>query len=312
MAKRRWTVVFVPHDAEKSRAIHLSWPALRWIGGSLGVLAPFALVLGYSALTKSIDLTRLERLERRNELLRAELEQSHRLLQALGDTVVAITGRERQVRLLAGLEPTDPDVQLAGIGGPAHAWTEREQILSEGPTGRKALDLRAELDNLIRRANLLASSYAEARDSLSVHSERLARTPSIPPIAPTVGWFSSPFTHARIHPIHHEARPHEGVDVSAPMATPIVAPAAGRVVDVGTKPGYGKVVTLDHGHGIVTRYAHCSKVLVRVGQWVRRNDRIALVGNTGISTAPHLHYEVIVNGRPVNPLNYIFPEAIVD
>jgi murein DD-endopeptidase MepM/ murein hydrolase activator NlpD len=76
--------------------------------------------------------------------------------------------------------------------------------------------------------------------------------------------------------------------------------------------GYGMMLTIDHGRGLVTRYAHCSKILVKVGQRVRRNEKIALVGKTGIATAPHLHYEVIRHGRPVDPWTFILPDIIVD
>jgi murein DD-endopeptidase MepM/ murein hydrolase activator NlpD len=96
------------------------------------------------------------------------------------------------------------------------------------------------------------------------------------------------------------------------MGTPILASAAGRVVQVGTEAGYGRIVSLDHGDGIVTRYAHLSKALVQPGQRVKRGQEIALVGNSGITTAPHLHYEVIVNGKHQDPLKFIFPESIVD
>ena len=115
-----------------------------------------------------------------------------------------------------------------------------------------------------------------------------------------------------MNPILHVARPHLGIDLAAPLGTPIVAPAGGLVVDVATLTGYGKMVTIDHGYGVVTRYAHCSKILVRVGQRVKRDQEIALVGSTGLSTAPHLHYEVIVNGQHVNPEKYIFPDQIVE
>jgi murein DD-endopeptidase MepM/ murein hydrolase activator NlpD len=129
---------------------------------------------------------------------------------------------------------------------------------------------------------------------------------------PTQGFLSSPFARERIHPIYHEARAHEGIDIAAPMGTPVLASAAGRVVAVDTQAGYGRIVTLDHGNGIVTRYAHLSKWLVHVGQRVQRGEEIALVGNSGITTAPHLHYEVIVNGKHQDPLKYVFPETIVD
>jgi murein DD-endopeptidase MepM/ murein hydrolase activator NlpD len=129
---------------------------------------------------------------------------------------------------------------------------------------------------------------------------------------PTAGYLSSRFARARLHPIFHEERPHPGIDISAPMGTPILASAGGSVIQVGTGTGYGMMVTLDHGYGLVTRYAHLSKTLVRVGQRVQRGAEIALVGNTGIVTAPHLHYEVIVHGKQQDPLKYVFPETIVD
>ena len=168
---------------------------------------------------------------------------------------------------------------------------------------------RSELDNLIRRANLLANSYGDAVDSLQSHRDQTQRTPSI---WPTKGWLTSNFASSRMHPIFHEARPHEGIDVSAAEGTPIFAPAAGRVVNVRTMTGYGRTVTIDHGYGVQTFYAHVSKVLIRVGQWVERNNKIAEVGSTGIATGPHLHYEVIVNGRPVDPRDFILPAKVVD
>jgi murein DD-endopeptidase MepM/ murein hydrolase activator NlpD len=96
------------------------------------------------------------------------------------------------------------------------------------------------------------------------------------------------------------------------MGTPIEAPANGVITSARWEAGYGNTVTIDHGYGIITRFAHASRILVGVGQRVDRGDRIALVGNTGLSTGPHLHYEVHVNGRPVNPLRYILPGVVTD
>jgi len=96
------------------------------------------------------------------------------------------------------------------------------------------------------------------------------------------------------------------------MGAEIDAPAAGVVTQVNWVEGYGNMITVDHGYGLVTRYAHCSKTLVVRGQRVKRGQRIALVGSTGISTGPHLHYEVWVNGRPVDPKTFVLPDAIVD
>ena len=155
---------------------------------------------------------------------------------------------------------------------------------------------------------MLASSFKEAADSLSFHTARLAATPSI---MPTQGWLSSAFSAMRAHPILHISRPHEGIDVSAPMGSPIEAPAAGVVSDAGWETGYGNTITINHGFGIVTKFAHASKLLVKTGQQVARGQRIALVGNSGLATGPHLHYEVRVNGRAVDPLKYVLPEGVV-
>lgn len=306
---RRWTILIVPHGAHASRGLEVSARAFKWLAGFGSVGLAALLVFAVMTVTKSIDLSRLDRMESVNQVLTQELDIARQQLGELKDTITAITVRDREIRLAAGLEPTNADVQLAGIGGPVGQWSEKDQILAEDRTGRAALDLRLELDGLIRRAGLLAGSFVEASESLASHHDRLQRTPSI---MPTLGYLSSKFARSRIHPIFHEARAHEGIDISAPMGTPIQASAGGLVVDVGTQPGYGLIVTLDHGYGLVSRYAHLSKSLVRPGQRVKRGDNIAEVGRSGIATAPHLHYEVIVRGQQQDPLKYIFPEGIVD
>jgi murein DD-endopeptidase MepM/ murein hydrolase activator NlpD len=253
------------------------------------------LLVGYATVSRSADLSQSSRLQHENARLTRELGELHGRLAMLSDTMVRISQRDARIRVLANLEPIDPQVQAAGIGGPTLA-------------PRSSDGIRVDLDGLIRRANLLASSYKEATDSLASHAQRLAATPSI---MPTQGWLTSAFASMREHPILHIMRPHEGIDVTAPMGSPIEAPAAGIVTDAGWESGYGNTVTIDHGYGIVTKFAHASKLLVRTGQRVSRGQRIALVGNTGLATGPHLHYEVHVNGRPVDPLRYVLPEQVV-
>jgi murein DD-endopeptidase MepM/ murein hydrolase activator NlpD len=311
MASRKWTIVLVPHGTGESRSLAVSVTKFRVLASILAVVVVGTLGFTFATANRAIDLSKLERLERRNTLLTEELTRAELMIANLGDTISAIAERDRLVRLLAGLEPTDPDVQLAGVGGPA-TWTSDDQVLAEAPEGRAALDLRGDLDNYIRRANLLAGSFQEASDSLAGHTDRMARTPSISPIPRDVGWFTSGFARIRMHPIYNEPRPHPGIDVSAPMGTPILAPAKGRVSDVRTISGYGKTITVDHGHGVQTFFAHCSKITARVGQAVDRGDKVAEVGRTGIATGPHLHYEVLVNGKPVNPRDFIFPDKITD
>ena len=305
MPKRRWTIVLVPQGAGPSKVVELSRGAVKLAAAVAVVLAVAAVLLGSATVSRRIELSRTTRLEDENSRLAQELGELHSRLTTLSDTIARISQRDAKVRLLANLDPISPQVQAAGIGGPAAP-------LSPGSLGtsllRKAADVRVDANALIRRANLLAASFSAAADSLAAHSDRLAATPSI---MPTQGWLSSAFAAMREHPILHIARPHEGIDVSAPMGTPIEAPAAGVVRSTGWEAGYGNTIEIDHGFGIVTRFAHTSRILVHQGQHVQRGERIALVGNSGLATGPHLHYEVHVNGRPVDPLHYVMPDNVV-
>jgi murein DD-endopeptidase MepM/ murein hydrolase activator NlpD len=275
------------------------------VTGAVGGVVVLGLLAGYVTVSHTTDLSRAARLQQENASLAREIGELHGRLVTLADTLTRISQRDARIRVLANLDPIDPQVQAAGIGGPASS-----EIGLAGLAGvsRRTADIRVDLGALIRRANLLASSFKEAADSLALHTARLAATPSI---MPTQGWLSSAFSSMRSHPILHMARPHEGIDVSAPMGSPIEAPAAGVVTDAGWETGYGNTIIIDHGFGIVTKFAHASKLLVRNGQRVSRGQRIALVGNSGLATGPHLHYEVHVNGRPVNPLKYVLPEGVV-
>ena len=305
MAKRRWTLVLVPHGSEPSRIVEISYGVLRLVAGAVGGIVVLALLAGYATVSHTTDLSRAARLQQENASLAREIGELHGRLATLADTLTRISQRDARIRVLANLEPIDPQVQAAGIGGPASPELGLAGIAG---VSRRTADIRVDLGALTRRANLLASSFKEAADSLALHTARLAATPSI---MPTQGWLSSAFSSMRTHPILHMARPHEGIDVSAPMGSPIEAPAAGIVTDAGWETGYGNTITINHGFGIVTKFAHASKLLVRTGQKVSRGQRIALVGNSGLATGPHLHYEVHVNGRPVNPLKYVLPEGVV-
>jgi murein DD-endopeptidase MepM/ murein hydrolase activator NlpD len=308
MSERKWTLVVVPPGSGVSRVIEVSQRLLKTATGFAGVVGLVALTLGYGTVSHSVDLQRSAALERENARLADELGRLHGELSMLSDTIKTIAQRDARIRLLANLEPNDPAVHLAGIGGPA-APPSPNSLASAGVLGLRAQEVRVDLAALIRRANLLAASFGEASDSLANHRERLAAMPSV---MPTAGWLTSAFTSMREHPILHIARPHEGIDVTAPMGAPIQAPAGGRVVKTGWEAGYGNVIVIDHGYGLTTKFAHCSKIEARTGQVVKRSQVIAYVGNTGLATGPHLHYEVHVRGKPVDPLRYVLPDVVVD
>ncbi len=304
MTKRRWTFVVSPPGSGASKVFEFSTRALKVAGGATLIATLVALLLGYSTFSRSLHLSHANAVERENSELSTEIARLGGRIDSLSDTLDAIAVRNSRIRLLANLEPIDPQVLMAGIGGP-----ERPGPEAQTATARETARVKVDLNALVRRANLLAASFKEAGDSLQSHRERLAATPSI---MPTQGWLSSAFSRMRAHPVLHISRPHEGIDVSAPQGAPIEAPANGTVLRAGWENGYGNVIEINHGYGVVTRFAHASKLLVGRGQRVTRGERVALVGSTGLATGPHLHYEVHVNGRPVDPLRYVLPEAIVD
>ena len=310
MAHRRWTVMLVPHGSDGSRALSVSGTVVKLVAGVATVLAASLLAAVIGVVSHSVDLARSQRLERANQALSTEVDRLGRRLGALSDTLAVISRRDEEMRLVAGLEPLSPDVQRAGIGGPAGPWPEREQLLTEGGSvGRQAFGVHTDVDALIRRANMLATSFREAAESIAAHTQEMAAMPSI---MPTMGFLTSRFSFIRYHPILHENRPHEGIDITAAYGTRIIAPAAGRVIKVGYENGYGIMVVIDHGYGLETRYAHMSRSAARPGQTVKRGDLLGYVGSTGLSTGPHLHYEVLRDGRAVDPLRFILPDAIAD
>ena len=149
-------------------------------------------------------------------------------------------------------------------------------------------------------------------DSVEMHRQVFLARPSIRPVQAEESWISSSFSQSRMHPVLQYNRPHPGLDISALAGTPILASAAGTVTYAGTKSGYGKTVEIDHGFGYKTRYAHAGSIQVKRGQRVDRGDILGEVGKTGLATAPHLHYEVLIDGRHVNPRQYLLDDIVYE
>lgn len=167
-------------------------------------------------------------------------------------------------------------------------------------------DVQRKIDILEKELYVQARSYEEVLELAKNQEVRMENIPAIQPVlnkdlkrmASGYGW--------RVDPVYHVRRFHEGMDFSAPIGTDIFATGNGVITFVGWKQGYGNTIEVDHSFGYKTRYAHCSKLIARVGQKVKRGDVIALVGNTGKSMGPHLHYEVHYQGRPIDPRNFYF------
>ena len=314
MPERRWTVLIVPSDNEGTRSFSFGEGARKaalWSAGLAAAVVLTAVVYLFTPYATPAGRATLAE----NARLRSELQNIDVRLTALVDTIAELGERDRQLRTLVGLAP-DTAADAASTFADAGSGRRIAAFLPGAPASKPFLnrlgfssDTRSQIDALTARAAALTQSFSAVNDTLTLNLERIANTPSI---MPTIGWLSSHFTTSRFHPVLHENRPHEGIDVSADMGTPIVAPASGRVRSVGYEAGYGNTFEIDHGNGIVTRFAHCSRIIVRAGQVVSRGQLIATVGNTGLTIGPHLHYEVHINGKPVDPLRYVLPDKIAD
>jgi murein DD-endopeptidase MepM/ murein hydrolase activator NlpD len=184
----------------------------------------------------------------------------------------------------------EPPAPISSLSGPARA--------------SRVAGLQARALHLARLAESRQESLGGLVDGLRGKSRRLASTPSI---WPTEGWVTSGYGQ-RTSPFTGRRQFHSGIDVASRSGMPVVAPARGRVVFAGKKGPLGRTVILDHGYGVRTTYGHNGKLHVKRGQEVERGEKIAAVGNSGRSTGPHLHYAVQVDGRRVNPMNYILDE----
>jgi murein DD-endopeptidase MepM/ murein hydrolase activator NlpD len=179
---------------------------------------------------------------------------------------------------------------------------QRGELTVEGQRDYASLAIR--IDKAIKESQMKEQSVIELWETLAERQSLLNATPSI---RPAKGWFTSRFGY-RISPFTGRPAMHTGLDIAAAPGSPVYAPADGIVSFAGYDEGYGKLVSIDHGYGVVTRFGHKSQIYVQPGQRVSRWDVIAAVGSTGRSTGPHVHYEVRVNSVPVDPANYVLDE----
>lgn len=207
---------------------------------------------------------------------------------------------DRRIRIIANLEKEPGTIPFMGMGGESPSDI-REKLKAEKDEKGLVQQLKTDIDRLKSEAISREESLSELEKVLVNKKEMLTHTPSI---WPTQGWVTSGFGF-RVNPFTGLTQMHEGLDISNRVGTPVIAPADGIVSDAGKDYTYGNVIVISHGFGIISRYNHLSQFFVKIGQKVKRGDKIAEVGTTGKSTGPHLHYEVRVNGIPVNPMRYI-------
>ncbi len=300
MAEKGYTILVLSDTPSRARQWHLSERGLRvaLFGGALTILAIASLVI-YS-LTVQLDVAEHARLR---ETVKAQRRVATRL-ETLAQEVTRLRTFDHQIRRLAGMEGVQ---SLMAMGGgtlelgkalAAGEQAEYEQLVER---------LYQDLQRLEREVALRAESLEAVTTYLTQQKNRLAATPSIWPIQDE-GYVSSSYGH-RASPFTGRRQTHTGIDIAAPRGTSILAAADGVVTFSGRMAGYGRVIVVTHGFGFKTFYGHNQKNKVRKGERVKRGQVIGTVGNSGYSTGSHLHYEVLVKDRTINPLKYIVDEG---
>jgi murein DD-endopeptidase MepM/ murein hydrolase activator NlpD len=290
LSEKRYTILVIPEGSHRVRRFGVRLSVIKG-----AVAAAVVMLLGLGGLVTDYVLTNFDR----NELERlrvenvSQREEQHRLIVKLEDLrqeMIVLAQNDAKVRVMAKLSAPKGD-SLVGVGGPE----------AQEDVKREFSEIQQRIDEVRRQIDLRRESQQEIQGILNDQRSLLAAKPDGWPVK---GWLTSNFGMRR-DPFNGRRKMHEGLDIAARTGTPVTATADGIVSSVKTEPGYGKVVIVDHGYGYRTIYGHNSRYYVNVGQRVRRGERIAAVGNTGRSTGSHVHYEIRLNGVPVNPYKYL-------
>jgi murein DD-endopeptidase MepM/ murein hydrolase activator NlpD len=286
MSRKFYTIFILPHAHARFQKIHVSRNfviAISALALSIAAMAAWSphLFFRSRALADHAAVVELENRKLREDKTRYEQE-----IAQMGErlaSVETVAGKLAQAVGLQGLPSERPS------GGVGTALASRTEMF-----GEESSALKKRMENLDASFDRLEQAWGE----------RLKVLASTPSLAPVSGFFSDGFGWRR-DPIDGSREFHKGVDIVAPSGTPVRASADGLVTAAGRMAGYGSMIHLAHGYGLGTRYGHLSRVMVTPGQRVKRGDVIGLVGSTGRSTGPHLHYEVFRTGVQVDPRKYL-------
>ena len=296
MHKDKFSIIIIPSSGGKSHQFSFSRIYLYIVG--VAVLAFLAVnsFFTYGFFAKSYQNQRVADLVEENDFLTSRVDYFATEFERLKDEFAYMADKEKEIRTIFNLPQVDPQERALGIGGPLF-------LPEEMPSYSRQAAYTAEnrLDELIRLSSFEIEQYDTIYNSILKRKDALDHIPSIMPapgyITRGFGIRSDPFTGTK--------RMHAGIDIANREGTPIYASADGVVKNIKKMGQLGTTLIIDHGNGIETYYGHILKATVRKGQKINRGDKIAEMGNTGRSTAPHLHYGVKVKNRFVNPMDYI-------
>ncbi len=296
MLKKKLTFMLIPDSLGIMKQLSIPMVLVYGVVAVVVALLFGTFFLSSAYFGDKVNETELEQLRAENAHLQEKYNQIRWNLAEVEDRYVALVEKEVKIRSLFDLPEIDAEERQLGIGGPGAL-----NMAQYSATEMVAFSTESEVDHLLRLSEFELEKYGEVENAILNVKDRLDHTPSI---WPTKGWNSRGFG-MKYDPFTGYKRMHRGIDIANHTGTPVIATADGKVVEVKTDRGMGKYIVVDHGYGFRTRYGHLNKTQVKRGQKVQRGDVIGLMGSTGYSTGPHLHYEVLRNGKFLNPLKYI-------
>lgn len=295
----------------KTRTYDRIYPTMRqrvmsylrrlFVGMGLGTGSFIVLLLIFGSPSEKDLRMENSRLQAQYHILSSRLDESLQVMKGL---------QQRDDNLYRVMMQADPVADA--LRTPSYNKTNRYEDLMELPSAKLVVNTTQKMDLLERQLYIQSKSFDEVLALCKKHDEMLECIPAIQPVSNKDLKQTASGYGTRIDPIYKTVKFHSGMDFSANVGTPVYATGNGVVRKAGWEGLYGNCIQIDHGFGYVTRYAHLSKIDVRVGQKVVRGETIGKVGTTGKSTGPHLHYEVMVKGQIVNPVNYYFMDLNAD
>lgn len=275
-------------------------------GGLVLIVISLVFRVGYEQVAKS---PRLVYYEKQNEQLRQEYRELLSELQRDEQQLALLKRKDdRLYRSIFGMDPIPYSIREAGTGG-----SPRHSALRTISDPGMVINVFDKLEKLANKAQIQQNSFEQLKDRALENQQLLSRKPSINPISPgDPSWLTSSYGYRR-DPFTGRLSSHHGIDIAGPFGLDIHAAGDGVVtIAEYNRHGYGNEVLIDHGFGYSTRYAHLQELLVEPGEKVKRGEVIGKMGNTGRSTGPHLHYEVRLNNRTVNPMYYYYEDLTPD
>ncbi len=302
MAKRKYIydyelLTYIPVENTIKSKIKKILPYV-FVGAAVGLASYLLLTKYHMTPEEHLQAQRLKDIHTRQEVLEQRIAKAN---SKLNDLVLM---DDSVYRSIFGMTAISPVMRQAGTGG---VDTYEDMIDSDTP--KDIIEGYKHLDGLVAKMNVQKGSYNQLFKRLVANVDKMKHMPAIIPIANwDLRYIGSGFSKRRWHPILKQWRQHDGIDFVANVGKAIRASGDGVVSSARISSSFGKVVEIDHGYGFSTLYAHMSKIHVKRGQIVKRGEVIGEVGNTGLSAGAHLHYEVHVNGKPVDPVNYFFKD----